>query len=166
MPDRGASGRSTLGWFDLRRQKLSSSGLCFHFFTFDEDPAPLHGENKHSKTPPVFIERIGSFGMPGLMSNRVDRPVLLIDQSDDCASRGTQNTMAVLAEAMRQELKDMAVAAIRDPEAAEAMIPTGVGSRVTIQLGGKINMPAIRLKRDPLEVTGTLRVISDGEFTV
>jgi len=95
-----------------------------------------------------------------------DGPVLLIDHSDNCASGGTQDTMAVLAEAMHQGLKDVAVAAVRDPEAVEAMIRAGVGSRVTIQLGGKMDMPAIRLKGNPLEVTGTVRVISDGEFIV
>jgi microcystin degradation protein MlrC len=93
-------------------------------------------------------------------------PILLIDHADNCASGGTQDTMAVVAEVMRQGLKDVAVAAICDPEAVERMIEAGVGAKVSLALGGKVDMPAIGRKGSPLTVTGVVRVISDGEFTV
>lgn len=93
-------------------------------------------------------------------------PILLIDHSDNCASGGTQDTMAVLSEVMRQGLEDVAVAAIRDPEAVAQLINAGVGAQTTIKLGGKTDMPSIGRKKEPLEVTGIVRVISDGEFTV
>ncbi len=93
-------------------------------------------------------------------------PVLLIDHADNCASGGTQDTTAVLAEVMRQGLDDVAVAAIRDPEAVAQMIEAGVGARVTLSLGGKVAMPAIRRDGEPLEVSGVVRLISDGEFTI
>jgi microcystin degradation protein MlrC len=95
-----------------------------------------------------------------------DGPILLIDHADNCASGGTQDTMAVVAEVMRQKLADVAVGAIRDPEAVQKMIASGVGSRVTIPLGGKMDMPSIGRKGEPLEVTGTVKVISNGEFVV
>lgn len=95
-----------------------------------------------------------------------DGPVLLIDHADNCASGGTQDTMAVVAEVMRQELKDVAVGAIRDAEAVRKMIEAGVGSIITLLLGGKMDMPSIGRKGEPLEVTGTVKVISDGEFVV
>ena len=95
-----------------------------------------------------------------------DGPVLLIDHADNCASGGTQDTMTVVAEVMRQGLQDVAVGAICDPEAVERMIAAGVGSKVTLPLGGKVDMPAIGRKGSPLTVTGVVRVISDGEFTV
>lgn len=93
-------------------------------------------------------------------------PVLLIDHADNCASGGTQDTVAVLAEVIRQGLKDVAMAAIRDPEAVARLIDAGVGSRVTIPLGGKMDMPSIGIKGEPLEVTGVVKTITDGEFTI
>lgn len=93
-------------------------------------------------------------------------PVLLIDHSDNCASGGTQDTTAVLAEAIRQGLRDMAVFAICDPDAVAQMIEAGVGAEVTLPLGGKLNMPAIGLRGEPLQVTGRVRAITDGEFVV
>ena len=93
-------------------------------------------------------------------------PILLIDHADNCASGGTQDTIAVVAEVMRQGLKDVAVGAIRDPAAVQKMIEAGVGSSLTLQLGGKMDMPSIGRNGEPLEVTGTVKVISDGEFVV
>jgi microcystin degradation protein MlrC len=93
-------------------------------------------------------------------------PILLIDHADNCASGGTQDTMAVVAEVMRQDLKDVAVGAIRDPEAVKKLIESGVGSNVTLPLGGKMDMPSIGRKGEPLEVSGNVRLISDGEFIV
>lgn len=93
-------------------------------------------------------------------------PVLLIDHADNCASGGTQDTMAVVAEVMRQGLSDVAVGAIYDPQAVMQLIDAGVGAEVTLALGGKIDLPAIGRRGEPLSVTGIVRHISDGEFTV
>jgi len=93
-------------------------------------------------------------------------PVLLIDHADNCASGGSQDTMTVLAEVMRQGLEDVAVGAIRDPEAVARLIEAGVGAQVSLPLGGKTDMPAIGRRGEPLEVSGRVRVISDGEFIV
>ncbi|MEI6208629.1 MAG: M81 family metallopeptidase [Desulfuromonadales bacterium] len=94
-----------------------------------------------------------------------DGPVLLIDHADNCASGATQDTMTVVAEIIRQGLNDVAVGAICDPAAVEQMIAAGVGSKVTVSLGGKIDMPALGRKGEPLMVTGVVRVITDGTFT-
>ncbi|MFP6728583.1 MAG: M81 family metallopeptidase [Alphaproteobacteria bacterium] len=93
-------------------------------------------------------------------------PILLIDHADNCASGGTQDTMAVIAEVRRQGLEDVAVFAVTDPEAVEILIAAGVGKQVTLALGGKIDMPTIGRQGEPLEVTGTVRAITDGEFTI
>ena len=91
-------------------------------------------------------------------------PILLIDHADNCASGGTQDTMAVVEEVMRQGLEDVAVGAIRDPEAVARLIEIGVDNTATIPLGGKVDMPSIGKRGAPLEVTGKVRVISDGDF--
>jgi microcystin degradation protein MlrC len=95
-----------------------------------------------------------------------DGPILLIDHADNCASGGTQDTMSVLAEIMRQDLQNVAVAAICDLQSVAKLIDAGVGARVTLPLGGKVDMPTIGRKGEPLEVSGVVRVISDGEFIV
>jgi microcystin degradation protein MlrC len=95
-----------------------------------------------------------------------NRPILLVDHADNCASGGTQDTMTVLAEALRQGLTDMAVFAICDPRAVETLIKAGIGATVTLPLGGKLDMPAIGRKGEPLTLTGRVRIATDGEFTV
>jgi microcystin degradation protein MlrC len=93
-------------------------------------------------------------------------PVLLIDHCDNCGSGGAQDVMSVVAEILRQELDDVAIAPIRDAASVAQMIDAGVGNEVTLQLGGKTAMPAIDLAAVPLAVTGRVRVITDGEFVI
>jgi microcystin degradation protein MlrC len=93
-------------------------------------------------------------------------PVLLIDHADNCASGGTQDTVTVLKEVMRQGLEDVAVFAIVDPRAVEQMIAAGIGAKVTVTLGGKVSMPAIGRQGEPIEVTGRVRALTDGRFKV
>jgi microcystin degradation protein MlrC len=93
-------------------------------------------------------------------------PVILVDHSDNCASGGTQDTTAVLAEVLRQGLEDVAVFAIRDPGTVAQLIAAGVGAEVTVSLGGKTAMPAIGRDGEPLELRGRVRIVTDGEFTI
>jgi microcystin degradation protein MlrC len=46
------------------------------------------------------------------------------------------------------------------------MIKAGVGNEVTLELGGKVDMPAMGLKGKPLTVTGKVKAITDGQFVV
>jgi microcystin degradation protein MlrC len=100
------------------------------------------------------------------MAEQQDGPVLLLDHADNCASGATQDTMYVLKEALRQGLTDIAVGPIRDPESVAQAIRAGVGAQVTLQLGGKMDMPAISRKGEPLQVSGVVRAITDGEYTI
>ncbi len=93
-------------------------------------------------------------------------PIVLIDHADNCASGGTEDTMAVLAEVMRQGLEEVAMFAVYDPRAVEEMIKAGIGAEVNIALGGKISMPSIGRQGEPLAVSGTVRAITNGEFVV
>ncbi len=97
---------------------------------------------------------------------RTEGPVLLIDFADNTSSGGTQDTMRVVQEVMRQGLEDVAVGAIKDPEAVDILVRAGIGATVSLPLGGKVDMPSIGKKGEPLEVTGVVRAITDGQFTV
>ena len=93
-------------------------------------------------------------------------PVLLLDHADNCMSGATQDSMHVLDAALRIGLADIGVGPIRDPEAVAQMVQAGIGNRVTLPLGGKVDMPAIGRKGEPLQLTGVVRNITDGEYTV
>jgi microcystin degradation protein MlrC len=93
-------------------------------------------------------------------------PVILLDHADNCGSGGTQDVMTVIAEVLRQELDGVAVAAVWDPAAVKAMQKAGVGATVTLDLGGRTDMPAIGEQGEPLRITGRVRTLTDGEWIV
>ncbi len=93
-------------------------------------------------------------------------PVVLLDHADNCGSGGTQDVMAVIAEVIAQGLEDVAVAAVWDPEAVRQMTRAGLGAEVRLGLGGKTDMASIGLAGAPLEVSGRVGALSDGEWTV
>ncbi len=95
-----------------------------------------------------------------------DGPIVLLDHADNCASGGTQDVMAAIAEVMRQGLENVAVAAVWDSAAVEEMRKAGVGRKLTLALGGKMDMPSIGETGHPLEVTGTVRALTNGEWVV
>ena len=99
-------------------------------------------------------------------ANLAEGPIILLDHADNAASGGTQDVMTVLAEVLHQKLEDVAVGAIRDPDAVSAMAAAGVGAEVTIDLGGKTPMPAIGRRGESLRVTGRVRTLTDGEYRV
>ena len=93
-------------------------------------------------------------------------PVLLIDHCDNCGSGGAQDVMAVVAEVLKQQLDDVAIAPIRDAAAVATMVEAGVGQRVRLSLGGHTDMPSIGLIGQPLLVEGRVKAITDGEFVI
>ena len=95
---------------------------------------------------------------------RGDGPVVLLDHYDNAASGGTMDSMTVLRAVLEAELKDVAVFAVHDPGAVRELIAAGIGAEATVMLGGKIDMPAINMAGEPLEVTGRVKLISEGRF--
>ena len=95
-----------------------------------------------------------------------DGPILLLDHYDNTASGGTMDTTDVLREILTQGLDDVAVCGFFDPEAVEQMEAAGVGSEVTLQLGGKQPMPSIERESRPLEITGRVKMLFEGRFPV
>src|SRR5882672_5003784 len=109
--------------------------------------APLAGQVAHART-------LG------------DGPIVLVDHGDNTASGGTQDVMSVIEEVMRQGLTDVAAGPICDPAGVRRLVEAGTAAGVTLPLGGRIDMPQINLPGKPLNVTGQVTRITDGEFTV
>ncbi len=95
-----------------------------------------------------------------------DGPVILLDHYDNTASGGTMDTTEVLREILQQELEDVAAFGIFDPEAVQKMVEAGVGNEITVTLGANFHMDALQKQSKPLTVTGVVRLISDGRFTI
>jgi len=93
-------------------------------------------------------------------------PILLVDTADNCHSGGGQDSMSVIEEALAQGLDNILAGPICDPTAAEHLFNAGVGARVTLPIGGHSSLDAIGAENKPLELSGTVRAVSDGKFTV
>jgi len=91
-------------------------------------------------------------------------PIVLLDHSDNCASGGTMDTMTVLGAMLDAGLREAAAFAVFDPAAVQQLIAAGVGAEVTLPLGGKLDMPALKLKGAPRTVSGRVRLICDGRY--
>jgi microcystin degradation protein MlrC len=93
-----------------------------------------------------------------------DGPVFLLDHYDNAASGGPMDTTRVLAEIMRQQLEDVAAFGIYDPQAVQQCIAAGIGSTLTLPIGGKLQIPMCPEPSEPLVVTGRVRTIFDGKY--
>jgi microcystin degradation protein MlrC len=91
-------------------------------------------------------------------------PVVLLDHSDNCASGGTMDTMTVLGAMLDAGMRHAAAFAVCDPQAVQQMMAAGVGAELTVSLGGKLDMPSIGLKGQPLALSGRVRLLFDGHY--
>ena len=107
-------------------------------------------------------------GMPGgtQAGTPSEGPVVLADHGDNVGAGGVSDDPTVLAEVLRQGLSGVIAGPYVDPASVAQMIAAGVGNEVTIELGGKTDMPAVNLEGSPLRLTGTVQCITDGRYTV
>ena len=92
---------------------------------------------------------------------RPEKPVLLVDLGDDPGSACPADSPAVLERMIALGAHDCALT-IRDAEAVEAGLRAGVGARLTMEVGGKIDQRFYQ----PVEVSGTVRLIDDGNYMI
>ncbi len=93
-------------------------------------------------------------------------PVVLLDHADNVGSGGTSDVMTVIEQVLAAGLDDVAVAAVYDPEAAAAMHDAGEGAVLTLDLGGKTDMPSLGRDGVPLALTGKVLNLADGRWVV
>lgn len=91
-------------------------------------------------------------------------PVFLLDHYDNAASGGPMDTTRVLAEIMRQQLDNVAVFGIYDPQAVRQCIEAGIGATLTLPIGGRLKMPMCPEPSEPLQVSGRVKIIFDGKY--
>ncbi len=90
--------------------------------------------------------------------------VVLLDHFDNCASGGTMDTTDVLREIIRQELDDVVFFGIYDPDAVKQAAGAGIGQEVELEIGAKLDMPALQSGSRPLRVAGKVRTLSAGYY--
>ncbi|AXG08737.1 M81 family metallopeptidase [Haloplanus rubicundus] len=88
-----------------------------------------------------------------------DAPLLLADISDNPGGGSAQDGTALLAALLDAGVEDAALATIYDPEAVAAAAEAGVGAELSLSLGGRSGENG-----DPLDVTGRVRLLSDGNY--
>ena len=91
-------------------------------------------------------------------------PVLLADTSDNPGGGTPADGTQLLAEMIRQKVKNAAFALIVDPESVARAIHAGVGNSVRLRLGGK-TAPE-RNHGAPLDVEGRVTTIADGRYII
>jgi len=86
-------------------------------------------------------------------------PVVLMDVGDNIGGGGPGDSTVLLEAARRLRVRSY-LQTVCDPEAVRACLAAGVGSTVTVAVGGKTD----RRHGRPVEVSGRVRVIADGRF--
>ena len=88
------------------------------------------------------------------------RPIVLADMADNTGGGAAGDGTEVLRELLRAGARSAVVACLWDPTAVQACVRAGVGNRVTLAVGGRVD----DRHGAPLEVTGPVRTLSDGRF--
>lgn len=86
-------------------------------------------------------------------------PVILVDVGDNIGGGTPGDGTVLLAELLRQGARD-AVMVIADADAVADAFAAGVGGMVTTRVGAK----ADSLHGEPVEITGRVRMLSDGRW--
>jgi microcystin degradation protein MlrC len=86
--------------------------------------------------------------------------VFLSDSGDNPGAGGTTDVPLVLEKLLIRGATNVVVASIWDAEAVRACAAAGVGQKVTLSIGGKLD----KQHGTPLEVTGRVRLLADGHY--
>lgn len=101
-----------------------------------------------------------------LAASADEKPILLLDHSDNVMSGGTCDTLDVLAKALEMGMESIAVGPICDPQAVEKALACGVGASLTLDVGNRFDRPRGGSRPQPLRLHGRIVRVSDGQFKV
>lgn len=88
-------------------------------------------------------------------------PLIIADYADNPGGGSYGDSTNLLNAMLEAGVDDAAFGPMVDPEAAAELAAKGEGANVTIAIGGKTDP---RFGGEPLTVTGTIRLVSDGHF--
>jgi microcystin degradation protein MlrC len=88
-------------------------------------------------------------------------PVVLSESSDSTGSGSPGDSTGVLKHLLNSRLSGPAAISLVDPEAVATLKQAGVGSTITLAIGGKLNPQHSK----SVPVTGRVHLISDGRWT-
>ncbi|MCP5038988.1 MAG: M81 family metallopeptidase [Rhodobacteraceae bacterium] len=89
-------------------------------------------------------------------------PVVVADYSDNPGSGAYGDCTALIQALLESGIENAAAGALCDPEAVAELIQKGIGVKVSVTIGGKVDP---QVGGGPLQVTGEVKAISDGSFT-
>lgn len=87
-------------------------------------------------------------------------PIVLADIADNPTGGAAGDSTVILKELLEAGADDVVIATLADPEAVARAIEAGVGNQVTMMIGGKTD----QYHGKPVEVSGRVKIISDGVF--
>ncbi len=90
-----------------------------------------------------------------------DKPFVIADASDNPGAGAFSDSTHILREILKRGIKGCALATIVDAESVKKCEAAGVGSTVSLSLGGWSDP---RFSGGPLEVTAYVKMISDGKY--
>jgi microcystin degradation protein MlrC len=96
------------------------------------------------------------------VKNAKGGPYILADIGDNPGGGAPEDGTVVLRAILEEGLEGGVLAVMWDPEAVEKASASGIGSQVTVMLGGKTD----DLHGKPLEVTGKVKTLTDGKWIV
>jgi len=99
-------------------------------------------------------------GLDLAISIEEDKPVVLVDISDNPLSCGSGDTTELLQKMVHMNIPNTLFGGLYDPESIEACRNAGVGNKVSLSLGGKVS-PEFG---EPVQVEATVVALSDGIF--
>lgn len=88
-------------------------------------------------------------------------PIVLADVGDNPGGGGSADGTMLLRELLNQNMMNAGFAIICDPTAVDTCISAGVGERVTVTIGGKVDE---RFGSPIKDVNGYVKAITDGVF--
>jgi microcystin degradation protein MlrC len=132
-----------------------------------DDPALAQSEA--NRLAAAFWARRAEFGFSAeaypvgeavrVATSAPEATVFLSDSGDNPGAGGTTDVPVLLGELIAQGATNVVVASIWDLAAVEACMAAGVGRELDLSIGGKLDTR----HGAPLEVTGVVRLLTDGQ---
>lgn len=120
----------------------------------DDIWATKHIVNNHFYTPDEAAALAAERAETG-------KPLVISDFADNPGSGAYGDATNLLKAMIDAGLQNACFGGVRDAEAAAILVEAGVGAEVTVAVGGKADP---RFGGPPLELTGTVRHVGDGDF--